>query len=61
MAAYAGYWQNEQLFKAYRPRASDGSAERSGGANSPATNRGHAAAAIIAALSVESARVGKAI
>ena len=31
MAAYAGYWQNEQLFKAYRPSASEGSAERSAG------------------------------
>ena len=43
------------------PSASEGSAVRLGAANSPATNLGHAAAAIIAALSVESARVGKAM
>src|ERR1035437_10833509 len=43
-----------------RPRASDGSAERLAVANSPERNRGHAAAAIMAALSVERAGVGKA-
>src|SRR5580692_7003900 len=42
----------------YRPRASEGSAERPLGANSLAWNLGHAAAAIMAALSVERARVG---
>src|ERR1700721_1608380 len=42
------------------PSASDGSALSALSANSPASNRGHAAAAIIAALSVESASVGNA-
>ena len=44
----------------YRPSARDGSAESAAGANSPARNRGQAAAAIMAALSVEKARVGNA-
>jgi hypothetical protein len=43
----------------HRPRARDGSAERLGGAKSPAKRRGQAAAAIMAALSVERANVGK--
>src|ERR1035438_3933440 len=42
------------------PNASDGSAESSGGAKSPLRRRGQAAAAIMAALSVERARVGNA-
>ncbi len=42
------------------PKVSRGLASRLMGAKSPARKRGHAAAAIIAALSVESAGVGKA-
>ena len=43
------------------PSAREASAVRSSGANSPARNLGHAAAAIMAALSVERATEGKAI
>ncbi len=53
-------WFSDDFALQIEPSASDGSAVRSAGANSCATKRGQAAAAIMAALSVESASVGKA-